>query len=131
MAIDVFLKIFMNHPRLVLYLDLMKFVFKNIFQFSGRIYHQLCGIAMGITMVPALASIVVAHYEEEHLVKLHQQPLVWKRYIDNVLTIWPHFKQDFLEFFHGLNLVHSNLRFTMEISYISIQFLDLTTSKGF
>ena len=69
MAIDVFLKIFANHCRLVLYLDLLKFVLKNnIFQFSGRIYHQLCGIAMGTTMAPALASIVVAHFEEEYLV---------------------------------------------------------------
>ena len=115
----------------MLYLDLVKFVLKNnIFQFSGRIYHQLCGIAMGTTMVPALACIVIAHYEEEYLAKLHQQPLVWKRYIDDVLTIWPHSKEDLMEFFHSLNLVHSNLRFTMEIPYISIQFLDLTISKG-
>ena len=131
MAIDVLLKIFANHPRLVLYLDLVKFVLKNnVFQFSGKIYHQLCGIAMGTTMAPALASIVVAYYEEEYLAKLHQQPLVWIRYIDDVLMIWPHPKEDLVEFLHGLNLVHSNLRFTMEISYIFIQFLDLTISKG-
>ena len=131
MAIDVLLKIFANHPRLVLYLDLVKFVLQNnIFQFSGRIYHQLCGIAMGTTMEPALASIVVAHYEEKYLAKLQQQPLVWKRYIDDVFTIWPYSKEGFMEFFNGLNLVHSKLRFTMEISYVSIQFLDLTISKG-
>ena len=73
---------------------------------------------MGTTMALAFASIVVAHYEEEYLAKLHQQPLVWKRYtcIDDVLTIWPHSKEDFIRFFHGLNFVHSNLRFTLEIS---------------
>ena len=50
MTIDVILKIFENHLRLVLYLDLIKFVLKNnIFSFSGNIYHQLCGIAMGTT----------------------------------------------------------------------------------
>ena len=131
MAIDVILKIFKNHPRLVLYLDLIKFVLKNnIFSFSGKIYHQLCGIAMGTTMAPALASIVVAHFEEQYLAKLQQQPLLWKRYIDDILTIWPYSKKEFLEFVHNLNLVHPNLRFTMEISYISIVFLDLTISKG-
>ena len=42
MAIEVLLKIFSKHPRLVLYLDLLKFVLKNnIFQFSGKIYHQM------------------------------------------------------------------------------------------
>ena len=67
-------------------------------------------------MAPTLASIVV--YEEEYLAKLHQQPLVWIRYIKDVLMIWPHPKQDLVEFLHGLNLLHSNLRFTMDTSYI-------------
>ena len=37
MAIKVFLKIFAKHPRLVLYLDLLKFVFKNsVFNLAGK-----------------------------------------------------------------------------------------------
>ena len=85
---------------------------------------------MGTMMAPALASIVLAHYEEKSLDQLYYKPLVWKRYIDDVLTIWPSSKQDFLNFFNGLNFMHPNLKFTMEISYISIQFLDLIISKG-
>ena len=85
MAIEVFLKIFASHPRLVLFLDLLKFVLKNnIFQLSANIYHQVCGIAMGTTMAPALASIVVAYYEEKYLNSLYLKPLVWLRYIDDV-----------------------------------------------
>ena len=39
MAIEVFLKIFSNHPRLVLFLDPLKYVLKNnIFQFNWKIY---------------------------------------------------------------------------------------------
>ena len=86
---------------------------------------------MGVTMEPALASVVVAHNEEKYLNHFYHKPLVWKWYIDDVLTIWPYSKQDFLKFFDGLNLVHPNLRFTMEISYTSIQFVDLTISKVF
>ena len=130
MAIQVMLKIFSKHPRLVLYLDLLKYVLKNnIFQFNGKIYHQICGIAMGTTMAPALASIVVAYYEEEYLSRLQLKPLLWRRYIDDILIVWPHSRHDFLVFFEGLNHVHPNLKFTMEISYMSIQFLDLTISK--
>ena len=55
---------------------------------------------------------------------------MWKRYIDDVLAIWSYSKQDFVEFVKGLNLVHPNLRITMEISYICIEFLNLTISKG-
>ena len=115
-----------------IFLDLVKYVLQNnLFQFNGRIYHQVCGIAMGTTMAPALASIVVAHYEENYFESLHQQPLLWRRYIDDVLVVWPYSKRDFLTFFNGLNCIHPNLKFTMEILYISIQFLDLTISKGF
>ena len=91
MAIEVMLKFFSKHPRLVLYLDLLKYVLKNnIFQFNGKIYHHICGIAMGTTMAPALASIVLAHYEEEYLSKLQLKPLLWRRYIDDILVVWPH-----------------------------------------
>ena len=132
MAIEVFLKIFAEHPRLIFYLDLLKYVLKNnIFQFSGKIYHQVCGIAMGTTMVPALASVVVAHYEDRYFESRQQLPLMWQHYIDDILFVWPYSKVDFLNFFDGLNRVHPNLRFTMEISYTSIQFLDLNISKGF
>lgn len=132
MAIEVFLKIFAGHPKLILYLDLLKYVLNNnIFQFSGKIYHQVCGIAMGTTMAPALASVVVAYYEDMYLESRQLLPLVWRRYIDDILAVWPYSTGDFLDFFDGLNRVHPNLRFTMEISYLSIQFLDLTISKGF
>ena len=86
---------------------------------------------MGTTMAPELASIVVAHYEEQYLNNLYRKPLVWIHYIDDVLAIWPYSKDDFLEFFNGLNLFHFNLKFTMEISYVSIQFLELTIFKDF
>ena len=65
---------------------------------------------MDTMMAPALASIVVAHYEENYLDSLYQKPLVWKHYVDDVLTIWPYSKQDFINFFNGLNLVHPNLK---------------------
>ena len=85
---------------------------------------------MGTTMAPALASIVVAYYEEEYLLTLQQQPLLWRLYMDDVLTIWPYSKDNFFKFFRGLNCVVPNSKFTMERSYISVNFLDLTIFKG-
>ena len=124
-AIKVIFKIFSGHPRLVLYLHLLRFVLKNnIFQFNDRIYHQVRGIAMGTTMAPALALVVVAYYEESYLENLQQRPLLWRRCIDDVLTIWPYTKGDSQKFFRNLNLVHPDLRFMTEISYTSVNFLD-------
>ena len=78
---------------------------------------------MGTTMAPALALIVVAYYyKEEYLKSLQQQPLLWRRYIDDVLSIWPYSQEDFLQFFQGLNPAHPNLKFMMELLYISVYF---------
>ena len=70
---------------------------------------------MGTMMVPTLMSIVAAHYKEKYLNNIYQKPLVWKRYINDVLTIWPYSKPDFFNFFNSPNVVHHNLNFTMEI----------------
>ena len=59
-----------------------------VFQYIGKIYLQLYSIAMGSELAPALALVLVAHYEEEFLTTLHQQALVWRCYIDNVLVVW-------------------------------------------
>ena len=55
MPIKVFLKIFTQQEKFVLYLKLLKICYKknNIFQFNGKIYHQICGIAMGTKLAPA------------------------------------------------------------------------------
>ena len=52
------------------------------------VYHQVCGITMGTTMAPALASVVVAHYEDKYLESLHRRPLVRRRYIDDFFKIF-------------------------------------------
>ena len=58
---------------------------------------------MGMMMVSVLVSIVVAHYENKYLKQLHHKPLVWKRYIDDVLTIWLYLKHEFQNFLTSFN----------------------------
>ena len=75
MAISTFIGLFKNNPRLVLYLDLLKFVlFHNIFQFNGTTYRQICELAMGTKFAPAMASLVVALYEDEFFKNYNQSP---------------------------------------------------------
>ena len=109
----------------------MKCVLKNnIFQFNGKIYRQICGIVMGTKLALALVLVVVAHHDKEYPDVLHQ-PLVWKRYIA-MYWLFGHIPGTTLTgFLFGLNnCVHSKLRFNMDISFISIQFLDITIYKG-
>ena len=64
-AILSFLRKFKNHPLKVFLLDLLKYVLKNnIFQFDSLTFTQLCGLAMGTKLAPALATIYIGDLEE-------------------------------------------------------------------
>ena len=50
--------------------------------------------------------------------------MLWWRYIDDVLAIWPHGKESLQVFLNKLNLVHPTIKFTVEWSRESVTFLD-------
>ena len=58
-AIIYLIRKFKGHPLIVFVLDLLKYVLKNnVFVFDNLIiFTQLCGIAMGTKLAPALATI--------------------------------------------------------------------------
>ena len=58
---------------------------------------------MGTKLTPALATIVIANLEEQFLRTSPCEPPTWWRYIDNVLAVWRHSKQQFNTFVDGLN----------------------------
>ena len=60
----------------------------NVFQFGEHIYTQLCGIAMGTKLVPALAAIYIGDIEEAFIGERIKKPDLWVRYIDDVFMIW-------------------------------------------
>ncbi len=67
--------------------DLLKIVLKNnYFQFADQMYHQKQGTAMGTVVAPSYAK---ADLEEIHLAGYPTPPILWKRYIDDILVIWP------------------------------------------
>ncbi len=83
--------------------DLLNIVLtKNYFQFADSMYHQVQETAMGTKMAPAYAKLFMAELEERLLDNYHIQPVIWKRYIDDVLCVWPDTEQE-LEKFHELS----------------------------
>lgn len=111
--------------------DLLNVVLtKNYFQFDDRMYHQVQGTAMGTKMAPAYANIFMAELEEKLLQDYHTQPVIWKRYIDDVFCIWPGDQDDLKEFIDYLNNSHPTIKFTYEASPTTVDFLDLTIYKG-
>ncbi len=111
--------------------DLLDIVLShNHFQFNDTMYHQIQGTAMGTKMAPAYANIFMSVLEDTLLNNYHTKPLVWKRYIDDVLCIWPGNEDDLKLFIDYLNQSHPTIKFTYEHSKTSINFLDLTIYKG-
>ena len=129
-AIVTFLKIFKNHPQLVLLVDLLKYVLKsNIFKFDTLTFTQTCGLAMGTKLAPALATIYIGHLEEAFLSNRTIKPELWTRYIDDIFLVWAHSLQEFDSFFAELNNMEKRINFTAEISQHTCNFLDLTIYK--
>ena len=54
------------------------------------------------------------------------KPLAWKRYIDDIISLW-HSSRDFVQkFIEQANKHHPTIKFTAEISCTNATFLDKT-----
>ena len=110
---------------------LFDFVLKeNVFTFGNKTYKQIQGTAMGTKMAPSYANTFMNKIEQDFLEKQPIQPLVWKRYIDDIFAIWTDTRQTLDTFIQELNQHHPTLNYTHEISSTSIDFLDVTIHKG-
>ena len=58
------------------------------------------------------------------------KPTVWKRYIDNVFSLWDISKPDIEQFIEQAHSHHSTIKFTAEISETETTFLDTVIYKG-
>ena len=57
-------------------------------------------------------------------------PLVWKRYVDDILCIWTGTRSELDSFLDRLNKAHRTLSFTWSLSNERLKFLDLNIFKG-
>ena len=102
----------------------------NIFSFNGQIYQQIQGTAMGTKMALSYANLFMDRFERAFLAQERILPLVWKRYIDDILCIWTGTRSELDGFLDRLNKAHRTLRFTWSSSNERIEFLDLNIFKG-
>lgn len=112
-------------------LSLLKICLKhNDFIFNKEWYLQVGGTAMGKKFAPNYANIFMAKWEKEALDKCPKSPQCYFRYLDDIFIIWPHSKEDFVEFFNILNSHHPNIKLKSTVSENSIAFLDVMIFKG-
>ena len=103
---------------------------ENSFQFNEKDYLQTHGITMGTKMVVAFANIFMAKIEEEILGQSSIKPIFWKRFIDDVISVWDTSRNAIEEFLLKANNFHPTIKFTTEISESETTFLDTKVYNG-
>ena len=106
-------------------INLLEFCLNSTsFVFQGQYYQQMEGAAMGSPLSPIVANIFMEQFEKEALETAPHPPSLWKRFVDDTFVIIEDQFKD--EFFHHLNSLNTNIKFTAETSKAdgSISFLD-------
>ncbi|XP_069171179.1 uncharacterized protein [Procambarus clarkii] len=98
----------------------------TLLQFEGRAYRQTKGTAIGASSSVAIAEIFVHVVYERKRSHRKDGPAVYFRYIDDIFGIMEDGFPRLEGFFHGQYTVHENLKFTLEHSDSTINFLDTT-----
>ena len=101
----------------------------NCFTFSGEIFKQINGVAMGTKMGPNYANLFVGYVEEQIFNQFDgPKPELFGRYIDDCLGATSCTKEELERFIGFVNSFHPALKFTWEISETSVTFLDINIS---
>ena len=67
---------------------------ENSFEFKRKNYLQTHGTAMGTKMVVAFAYISRSEIKTNLLNQSRIKPIAWKRYIDDVFSLWDTKRED-------------------------------------
>ena len=77
-----------------------------------------------------LSQIFMAKLETELPKKSAIKPICWKRYIDDIFSLWGTGREQITHFIEQANNHHATIKFTAEISEEKVTFLDTIVYKG-
>ena len=101
----------LNRVQLV---ELLQIAVKNqLFQFEGRSYERIDGVAMGSPLGPLMANAIMCSIEET-LQRHGKLPQNYKRYVDDTVTLMTDIVSA-NNFHQVLNSAHPSIKFTMGI----------------
>ena len=97
----------------------------SVFLQNGIVYQQKEGIPMGSPISVVLAELTMQHIESIIMSLAPVKPKIWKRYLDDTITILPKTCVD-----NFLNQINSHIQFTYELEVNKeIPFLDLLVHR--
>lgn len=83
---------------------------------------------MGTKAAPGFANTFMGDFEEQYVYPYHQQPLKYLRFLDDIFLVWPYALEELEQFVNHMNSQLPSIKFTMEYSKESVNFLDTTVS---
>ena len=97
-------------------ITLLKFVLQyNTFIFNNKWFTQQFGTAIGTKVAPTYANLFMGKLEKSILEGwIGRNPDLWKRYIDDIISIWSGTEQELLNFLEYMNSIHHSIKFTAE-----------------
>ena len=85
---------------------------------------------MGTKIAVSFANIFMGKVESQILSRSALKPLAWKRYIDDIFSIWNINKGEVTQFIEQANNYHPTIKFTSEVSDTETTFLDTKVYEG-
>ena len=131
-----------QHPNLItrdlpneLIIEALSIILKyNTFTFNSKDYIQIRGTAMGTKVAPTYVTLVMGYLENNLYQTIEDRygtpakntfTKSWKRYLDDCFIIWDERIDKIENFLQILQNLHKNIKFTIEVSKNSINFLDI------
>ncbi|XP_023214003.1 uncharacterized protein LOC111616886, partial [Centruroides sculpturatus] len=105
----------------------------NYFWFNGKVYLQKQGVPMGSPLSAILAELLMRRVEQRVFTfpLTIAYPLLYLRYVDDILVAWQHTEEEFHILKSYLMEVYSTIKFTWEKEKGGeIAFLDLNITKA-
>ncbi|XP_077137236.1 uncharacterized protein LOC143798719 [Ranitomeya variabilis] len=104
---------------------------RSYFLFGDTYYSQQRGTAMGASMAPAYANLVMSVLEEDLVYVSHhlQHVMAWWRYIDDIFLLCTGTERELITFHEYLNVIDQTIKFTLISSRSDIQFLDVSIKQ--
>ena len=84
---------------------------RNLFQFNKENYLQIHGTAMETKMAVSFANIFMAKIET---MLSKTKATEWRRYIDNIFSLWDNDEKDVDQFIEQANKFHPTIKFAAE-----------------
>ena len=95
------------------FLDLVNLVLTTTwYTFNSQFYQQTDGVAMGGPASSTTAEIYMQAHESTAISTTLHPPKVWEQFADDIYSIVKHTHLE--KFFHHINNLHQNIKFTME-----------------